>query len=172
MRRALLRPVLLGTGAGLLAWTPATVLAQAPDQAPVAVREPQVILPADGTDANPTTRPVTLTVPLRDGQRYLGDVLVEIDPDDTVRLSAPRLVELLAGILDDAALASLRARPASLADLAAAGVALRYDPQELALDLAIAGERRASRSLQVSPLDPELPGDAVLPAAFSAYVNL
>ena len=140
---------------------------------PVEPSTAPLTIPSTGEDINPTSRTVTLTVPLRDGGRSLGDVIVEIEPDDSIRLSAARLYALLEGLLGREALTAMRASPQpSLAALDAAGVRLRYNAQELAIDLAIAGEVRASRSIQVSSLDPELVGRALAPAKFSAYLNL
>lgn len=135
----------------------------------------QLVLPSptDGSRPNPTMRTVSLTVPLRDGGVSRGDVLIDIDPDGSVRVSAERVVELLSTMIDKGALAQLRARGGSLTvtDLAAAGVTLRYNAQELALDLELAAARRASRSLIVADLEPATIGEFLEPAQASAFVN-
>jgi outer membrane usher protein len=50
------------------------------------------------------------------------------------------------------------------ADFEASGIRLAYDPQELALELEISPERRATRSVLVSPIDRQSVGDFVQPA--------
>lgn len=126
---------------------------------------------------NPTGRTVTLTVPAKDGAVYLGDIVLSIDANDRIEFSAQRLLDLLSNVVDPD---SLRALQGSIsgrttltpADFEAVGIQIRYNPQELSLDLQIASERRASRTVQVSPLDREQVGTFAPPAGFSAYVNV
>ena len=170
------RPLLLGSTAALLllpqvARAGEVVSAAALAPASEAVR---LVLPADLTagDINPTARTVTLTVPVRDAGRYIGDVVVEIAPDDRVSFSAARLFQLLGGTLDRKLVARLAARPNPDPDaLAAAGIRLRYNAQDLALDLELSADRRAVRGLQVAVLDQESVGNVVAPAAVSTYLN-
>ncbi|WP_423141727.1 fimbrial biogenesis outer membrane usher protein [Parablastomonas sp. CN1-191] len=126
---------------------------------------------------NPGKRTVVLTVPARDGAAYLGDIAVTIDTQDKVSFPADRLLDILASVVSADVLRTLRgsfpgdqAIPADA--FARAGIQIRYNPQELALDLVIASERRASRALQVTPLDRERVGTFVVPATVSAYVNI
>ena len=143
--------------------------------------EPRVVLPAPDADAasalNPTERTVTLTVPVRRAGAYVGDIVIEIDPQDRVSFSAERLIALLEHVLERKGLDALGSRLAAAGQLAPpdfqqAGVALAYNPQELALDLDIASERLASRSLQITSLDQSRVGSFVEPANFSAYLNV
>ena len=126
---------------------------------------------------NPTGRPVTLTVPAKDGAVYLGDIVLTIDPNDRIEFSAQRLLDLLSNVLDPAVLRTLISSFAgntnlTPAELRASGIDIRYNPQELALELDIASERRATRTVQVAPLDRVGIGTFVQPAEFSAYMNV
>jgi outer membrane usher protein len=130
-----------------------------------------------GARLNSTGRTVSLTVPAKDGAVYLGDIVVTIDTNDRIEFSAQRLLDLLSNVVDPDALEAIQGNFAgrttlSPADFEASGIRIRYNPQELALELEIAAERRASRSVQVSPLDRTRFGEFVQPAGFSAYVNV
>lgn len=126
---------------------------------------------------NPTGRDIVLTVPAKDGATYLGDVPLRIAADDTLSFPADRTLQLLEPILDPEVLKALRnglggrARIGP-ADLAPSGVVVVYDPQTLELRFQIPVERRASRSVAVSPLDRSLFGEVVQPQNFSAYLNI
>jgi len=136
--------------------------------------------PADGTAPNrlnPSGRTVTLTVPAKDDAVYLGDIIVTIDTNDRVEFSAQRLLDLLSNVIDADVLRTLQGSfggrtNLTPADFEGAGIRIRYNPQDLSLDLQIASERRASRSVQVTPLDRARIGDFAQPAGFSAYVNI
>src|SRR5205085_3631630 len=135
-------------------------------------------LTPDGTSRlNTTGKTVTLTVPAKDGPRYLGDIILTVSAEDRVEFSANRLLDLLANVLDPDVLRTLRGSfsgetALTPADFEASGIHIRYNPQTLELQLDIASERRASRTVQVSPLDRDRIGEFVQPAGFSAYLNL
>jgi outer membrane usher protein len=133
--------------------------------------------PAAPARLNTTGRPVTLTVPAKDGAVYLGDIIVTIDPADRIEFSAQRLLDLLSNIVDSDVLRTLQGNFAgrtalSPLDFEASGIRIRYNPRDLALELDISAERRASQSVQVSPLDRDRVGTFVQPADVSAYVNI
>ncbi|HEY8591646.1 MAG TPA: fimbrial biogenesis outer membrane usher protein [Sphingomicrobium sp.] len=145
----------------------------APAHAQPKARAGQLVIAGDGSDANPTARTVTLTVPLRDQGRNVGDLIIDIDPDDSIRVPSGRLLDLLSNVLDEKALAGLRkAGNLTTSELAKAGVALKYNAQELAVDLQVAADRRASRSVDVSNFDEQMVGEALKPAKFSGFLNL
>jgi len=129
-----------------------------------------------GQRLNPTTRAVTLAVTARLDTAALGEVMISIDPDDRVSFDSARLLDLLAPVLEYAALRTLRANAGagtlSAADLAASGVAVRYDPQALELVIAVAPERRLARAIALSRLDDSRIGAFVAPAKTSAYLNI
>jgi len=126
---------------------------------------------------NPTGRAINLTVPAKDGNLYLGDIVISIDTADHISLSAQRVVDLLSNVIDPKRLDTLRNAFAAKGvispdDLSAAGLKVVYNPQTLELNLLIPSEWRASRSLQVSPLDRARFGTFEKPAGFSAYLNM
>jgi outer membrane usher protein len=126
---------------------------------------------------NGTGRTITLTIPAKDGAVYLGDVILTIHPDNRIEFSAQRVLDLLANVLDPEVLRTLQGTFAGKstltpADFQASGIGIRYDPQALSLELTIAAERRARRTVQVSPLESSRVGDFVTPAGFSAYLNV
>lgn len=173
MVRALRLVLLCGTFAAVLPQAAAAA------QADVSLRaDPagpgRLVLPADpeSGDTNPTQRRVTMTVPLRDAGRYLGDVVVEIAPDDQVSMSSSRVLELLGGSLDQRLLAKLRSRDTiGESDFAEAGVKVRYNAKDLAVDVELSASDRAVRSLQVADLEQTQVASAIRPATVSAYLN-
>ncbi|MFC7537260.1 fimbrial biogenesis outer membrane usher protein [Sphingomonas sp. GCM10030256] len=168
------RLLLLGSVATQLLLPQAAGAADVATAAAPAAAVAQLVLPADpgAGDINPTQGPVTLTVPLRDAGRYIGDVVVDITPDDRVSLSSARLFQLIGGTLDRKLVEQLGAKPRlGPDDLAEAGIRLRYNAQDLALDLELAADRRAVRGLQVALLDQETVGNVIAPARVSAYLN-
>jgi len=179
--RQRLRLLLVGSCCILAAPLPAYA-AEQPGAAPQAQERRIVIdgksLTPDGTSRlNTTGKTVTLTVPAKDGPRYLGDIILTVSAEDRVEFSANRLLDLLANVLDPDVLRTLRGSfsgetALTPADFEASGIHIRYNPQTLELQLDIASERRASRTVQVSPLDRDRIGEFVQPAGFSAYLNL
>ena len=133
--------------------------------------------PARGERLNPTGRSIALTVPAKDGATYLGDMPLTIGSDDTLSFPTERALSLLNDILAAPVIEALRTSLAgkasiSPADLTPAGIGLEYDPQTLELKFLIPVEKRASRSLSVSPLDRARLGNVSKPAGFSAYLNI
>ncbi|MGA0602866.1 fimbrial biogenesis outer membrane usher protein [Caulobacter sp. KR2-114] len=126
---------------------------------------------------NPTGRAINLTVPAKDGNVYLGDIVISIDTADHLSLSGQRIIDLLSNVIDAKRLETLRGAFAgkgviSPDDLTGAGLKVTYDPQNLELSLQIPSEWRASQNLQVSPLDRARFGAFEHPAKFSAYLNM
>ena len=84
---------------------------------------------------NPTGRPIALTVPLKDGGIYLGDIQITILPDDRIELPAQRLIDLLANVLNPDTIKALQGVSATKASLTpahfeASGVQIPYNPLE------------------------------------------
>lgn len=126
---------------------------------------------------NPTNKAVVLTVPVKDAGNYLGDIPVQIDPDDVLSFPAARIIQLLSESLAPDVLESLRTSfrdrtQINPQDFAPLGIGVSYDPRTLELQFSIPTERRASRSVSVSALDRSSVGELLKPASFSAYVNL
>lgn len=126
---------------------------------------------------NPTGRVVVLTVPAKDGGTFLGDIPLQIDPDDRLTFPATRAIQVLSSTLAPDVLESLRTAFGGRAqigpeDFAPAGIVVGYDPRTLELQFQIPTERRASRSVSVSTLDRTQIGELARPANFSAYINM
>jgi len=127
-------------------------------------------------EINPAGRDVVLTAPVMDGDAYLGDATVTLGTDGSVSFAASRLLSLLAPRLRAPLAEVLRTRLAehgqlTSQDLQGVGVEIRYDPQSLEVELALAP---ASRSASVIGLGDET-GRTVAymePAEFSGYLNV
>ncbi|MDO8296699.1 MAG: fimbrial biogenesis outer membrane usher protein [Caulobacter sp.] len=125
---------------------------------------------------NVTGRTVVLTIPVKDGNVYLGDIALTILSDDRIEFPAPRMIDLLAGTLSPAARGNLIHAIAgrlsvSPGDLSAAGLALRYDAAAVELVVTMPVNLRAVRALQVSPVDGARLGLFDRPAGFSGYLT-
>ncbi|MHA4836529.1 fimbria/pilus outer membrane usher protein [Sphingopyxis sp. MSC1_008] len=147
-------------------------------QAPAGAGTRVVIDPgADGAAINPTGRTVVLTAPLLDGQAYLGDTTLTLEPGGQASFSAERLLALLAPRLAPALIERLRARLAERgtigrADLEGVGVGIRYDPLTLQLVMDIAPASRATRSVTLGDDAARGTVNYIAPADFSAYLNI
>src|SRR5687768_601183 len=111
-----------------------------------------------------------------DGEVYLGDTTVTLGADGSASFSAARLLALLGPRLRPELGETLRAGLAergslSRVDLEGVGAGIRYNPQTLEIELAIAA---ASRAASVIGLGDE-GGRSVsymAPARFSGYLNV
>jgi outer membrane usher protein len=163
--------------AGLLLATSA-IPAAGHAQAPVDAGTRVVIDPgADGAAINPTGRAVVLTAPLLDGQAYLGDTTLTLEPSGQASFSAERLLALLTPRLAPPLIERLRARldergTIGRADLEGVGVGIRYDPLTLQLVMDIAPASRATRSVTLGDEAARGVVNYIAPANFSAYLNI
>jgi outer membrane usher protein len=126
---------------------------------------------------NPTGRDVTLTVPLKDGAFYVGDMPLAISADGQLSMPSDRLLSLVAPLLDAPAVGALRTALAgrgvvSPEVVSSAGMTMTYDPRALELRMNIPPELKVVRSLQVTPMDRMGLGSYVAPAGFSGYLNI
>lgn len=131
----------------------------------------------DASAINPTGRAIVLTAPVMDGQAYLGDATVTLDPSGRASFSGERLIALLEPRIAAPLIARLRARLAERSqidrtDLQGVGIAIRYDSQALQVMLDIAAPSRASRSVELSDGISRGPGSYIAPADLSAYLNI
>jgi outer membrane usher protein len=126
---------------------------------------------------NPTGKTISMSVPLRDGERALGEIAVRIGTDDAVRVSASVIAERLKGVIAAATLERIGVRAQggdiALSELAAEGVDLAFDSAALELTLKQGadgrevGEISLARSIYDSDVAP-----ASAPADVSGYVNV
>lgn len=136
------------------------------------------VSPADAQrQLNPTGRDVNLTVPLKDGDFYLGDMPLTISADGQLSMPSDRLLGLLSGVLDGPSMVALKSAfngrlmvgPDAVTH---ARIQMTYDPRTLELRLQIPPELKAVRSLQISAMDRANVGSYVPPAGFSGYLNV
>lgn len=125
---------------------------------------------------NPTGRTINVTVPFKDGNFYVGDVIVSITPQDEILFSGPRVLDLLRQVVDprylDEVSRSLENKTVvTPADFAGSGITIAYDPRTLELRADIPPGYKASRALSVADLDQDSVGRYYRPAGFSAYLN-
>ncbi len=125
---------------------------------------------------NPTGRDITLTAPLRDGAFILGELDFVLGTDDSVRINARRLLQILGPVLDPARFAELEAQLAGLAfvpasQVTALGYAISYDPETIGLIIDIPPSARTTREIRLQRFGDTLLGDIDEPAGFSGYVN-
>lgn len=124
---------------------------------------------------NPYDRDIEITAPLQFNHRILGEMPVLLTRDDRFLIGSEGFLALIGPLLTPEALGELRAavgdKPRFLPeDIAATGVTLDYDPEQLAvLVLRIAPEKRSIEILYQSG-SAEVPGDA--PESFSAFLNV
>ena len=180
IRGARLKRLLLGiSGLSLLVPLLVPTLARAATPA-VSDSEPTgapAAPPARSERINPTGRRIALTIPARDGSTYLGDLPVTIGTDDTLAFPTDRALQLLQPTLAPPVFEALRTKLAGKPaigpdEFASAGIRTVYDPQKLELRFEIPVDKRASRSVSVSPIDRVGLGTRLKPAQFSAYLNV
>ncbi|MBN8551625.1 MAG: fimbrial biogenesis outer membrane usher protein [Caulobacterales bacterium] len=126
---------------------------------------------------NTSGQTLTIVVPLKDGEVYLGDVEVRVAPDDSIEVAADQVFALLAQRLEPSAIAPLQslAGPGAfvpLAQFASAGAPLSFNPRTLELDISLPAAVRARQSIGLADLDRSIYGEFVAPEAVSAYVNI
>lgn len=125
----------------------------------------------------PSGAPTRMSLPvIRDGQ-LRGDVLVDLYPDGQIRYNRRSLIEQLASLIADQAEPEFARRlgpyeSLSAEQIAAAGVALRYDPSLLEIhveriDTALVPLGRLGRAIGA-----EAPPVTLQPEPFSAYLNV
>ncbi len=126
---------------------------------------------------NPTGKPISLSVPLKDDGRELGEIVVRIDHEDNLTIPKKALIAQLGTPLDDKARASLEALPdengyVALAAVGRAGVALEFDRGRLELALRPTAEQRPEGEVSVGRRhSPVASSVAAKPAIFSSYLN-
>lgn len=151
------------------ALTPPVVLPE-PPRPPASPDQPQ--LPT----LRPQARDFTITLPLKDGTTYLGDVEATLGADGSVALNVRQLLIALERAVSADRLAGIRgalgtAETASPEEVTAAGQPIAYDSSALELRLDVAAESRERRSLSVADLDREVIGSIARPADVSGYMN-
>lgn len=130
-----------------------------------------------GPRLNTSGRTMVIMAPFKDGAAFLGDVEVQIAPDDSIQVSVAQVVELLASALDPAVLEPMRplAQPGVFAPLSAfeqAGLPILFDRRTMELIVAVPTSARARRSIGLAELDREVYGEFASPEDITAYLNI
>ena len=125
---------------------------------------------------NPTGREISLVVPLKERQFYLGDITLTISQEDKLSVQAARLAKLLSDMINQDAVSRILALSdagghISTEALATTGFALVYDPGLLELSITIPQDARLRRGFNVTDLDRQQRGNFAKPARFSAFVT-
>lgn len=126
---------------------------------------------------NPTGRVMRIVAPLKENGAFLGDIELQINPDDTIDVAGWQVVEQLTRFVDPVALAALEsvAQPGvfvATARFQELGYSLTFDPALLELSIQVPISARARQSIGLANLDRETYGDFAPPEAFSAYMNV
>jgi outer membrane usher protein len=139
---------------------------------------PQVpIGPHGRPDINPYERDIEMTVPLTFQSRSLGEIPMKLTADDRFLLESATFVRLMRTVLNEPAQRGLASRLSRLEsfgpdDLNETGVELTYDPSTLAVVVVqVSPEQRAIENIFAPPRD-DLNDITLLPATFSAYLNI
>ena len=128
---------------------------------------------------NTTGKAINMPVPFKDEGQALGEVIIRINPDDTVLIPKAGLVDKLTPILDKAALARLHGLAdtngqLSISTLKAAGFDISFDPGQMELRFAPNADQRPLGELSLArrSLAPQISANAAKPAIFSGYLNV
>jgi len=126
---------------------------------------------------NPTGRTIVMNVPLIEGETRLGEVLVRIEPDGRIIVPKASLVQQLAPVLDQAALARLEKIPdknglVALGDLSGASFRLNYNPNQMELAFNPGIEQRPRKDLNYGRSGLTGSSNLAQPAIFSGFVNI
>jgi outer membrane usher protein len=129
---------------------------------------------------NTTGQPISLPVPFKDGNRTLGDITVQINTDSSVSVPKAALTEKMTPLVDTAAQKKLQSIPESggnvaLADIKAAGFAMRFDSGLMELIFEGTAEQRAVTELSLLGDASASHADAATherPELFSGFINL
>lgn len=127
---------------------------------------------------NPTGRALTMPVPLKDDKQSLGDVVIRINPDDSVLIPKGPLIDRLTPVLDQTALVRLQAVPdsnglVSIADLRAAGLNISFDSSLFELAFSAGADQRPVGDLSIGHrAGGGISANAARPAILSGYLNV
>jgi hypothetical protein len=127
---------------------------------------------------NPTDRTIELTLPLRDGQFYLGDVSARVSPQDEISLARERFVQMMTPLLRTASLESLKTITDAdgylpLAAIKEKGFEAGFDPAKIELQIAPTIEQRATGQLSAGAGRGRVISENLAePAIFAGSVNI
>lgn len=126
---------------------------------------------------NQTGRVISLPIAMKDGGNALGEVVVRINPDDSVLIPKGALIDKLTPVLEKSALGRLQGvREANdhvtIADLVAAGFDIKFESGQLELIFSPNLDDRPVGEFSLGRRAPSISASAARPAIFSGYVNV
>jgi outer membrane usher protein len=127
---------------------------------------------------NSTGRAINMPVPLKEDGNALGEIIVRIDPDDSVLVPKVMLIEKLTPALDKASLERLHGTrdvngQVSINDLKAAGFNVVFDPNALELKFLPTADQRPVGDLSLARRgSPQASSAAAKPAMMAGYLNV
>lgn len=130
------------------------------------------------TRLNSTGRTLTLSLPVKDDGRELGEVVVRIDGDDKVQIPKKSLIAVVRDALEPQTRSRLDALPErggyiALEALAAADIPVEINRAALEIRLVPKAEQRAEGDVSVARRLPRgASATLARPAIFSGYINL
>jgi outer membrane usher protein len=137
-----------------------------------------VLNPAPERDINPSDRVIQFIVPVQDGKFHLGDVVIAIQPNDTVSARAERLAKAVGRIVKPEVAQQIEQAAnedgfVALAALRRRGIDIRFHPGEVALHINPTVDQRIGGTLSGSASrQPIISGNLQEPALVSGYVNV
>jgi len=125
---------------------------------------------------NASGKMMTIPVPFSVGDQEQGDIVISVNPDDSVSIAKSTLLSKLGSVLEKDAAARLAAIPdengnVDLAGLQAAGFTFRFDRSQLTLTYVPNGADRALGDLSLQSA-PASTGTLTDPAKFAGFANL
>lgn len=130
------------------------------------------------TRLNPTGRTVVIPVPIEDQGTSLGDVLIKINPDDTILVEKSSLLERLSPAISEETRGAIAYLPDSsgfvaLEAFSGAGMPIVFDQGLQQLKVELGSERRGSANLDFAAVPPALVGEGLLqPERLAGYLNV
>jgi outer membrane usher protein len=130
------------------------------------------------TQLNATGRVITMSVPLTDDGRSLGEISVQIDPNDAVAIGREPLLQAIGAGINATTRSRIEALHApngylTVAELRDAGVDATFDPASQELKISIAPDDRAVGDIGLGVGQRvQASSQALAPASVSGYVNV
>jgi outer membrane usher protein len=124
---------------------------------------------------NTTGRVLDLPIPVKDGRMDLGEVTIRLNPDDSVLVHVPLLVQLLDKALSDKARQTLLALGGpfvAIERIVEAGFQVKFDTALQELGISLTADQRPVGDIYIGSRKPAASTHLAEPAQVSAYLNI
>lgn len=127
---------------------------------------------------NSTGRVLMMPVPLKDGDKTLGEVIARINPDDSIWVRKDIVVRLLKGAVKPQVISAIAQLPETaghieIGEIAKSGADLVFDQANVALSIQPKADLRTAKKISLGGLTASMANAQVVePAAFSGYLNV